>query len=200
MNWLRNNSWVYIVGMIVIFCIGFYCGKLEQISIHRAMTEQSNQWEESEVHIVQRFYITGEVQNPGLYQFQDEICLMNAIELAGGITNQADLQAINPARSVRNGEKIQIPCCLKDNTNISTQQTETRVQPSQGSKKININIATKEELMTLPNIGESRAQDILDYRETVGSFVCIEEIMEVPGIGSKTFAAFQDLICIDGSG
>jgi len=164
------------------------------------MTEQSNQWEESEVHIVQRFYITGEVQNPGLFEFQEEICLMDAIEMAGGITDQADLQAINPARSVRNGEKIQIPSCLQDPANISSHHTETKDQPSSSSKKININTATKEELMALPNIGDSRAQDILDYRETVGFFVCIEEIMEVPGIGPKTFAAFQDLICIDGSG
>jgi competence protein ComEA len=186
--------------MIVIFCIGFYCGKLEQISIHRAMVEQSDQWEESEVHIVQRFYITGEVQNPGLFEFQDEICLMDAIEMAGGITDQADLQSINPARIVRNGEKIQIPSRVYDSTNSSSQQKEIRSQTSSSSKKLNINVATKEELMSLPNIGASRAQDILDYRETVGFFVCIEEIMDVPGIGPKTFAAFQDLICIDGSG
>lgn len=170
---------------------------MEQIAAHREMMQQNDKWEETEICIQQRFFITGEVQQPGLYEFQKEICLMDAIQMAGGLTDKADLQSVNPARVVRNGEKIEIPSYVEMNQDIVN---ENNVLQPQTSSKININTATLSDLMQLPNIGASRAQDILDYRQTVGSFVSIEEIMQVSGIGPKTFASFQDLICIDGSG
>jgi competence protein ComEA len=173
---------------------------MEQIAAHREMIQQNDKWEETEICIKQRFFITGEVQQPGLYEFQKEICLMDAIQMAGGLTDKADLQSVNPARIVRNGEKIQIPLYVKLNQDTARENTVSQTQASQTSSKININTATLNDLMQLPNIGASRAQDILDYRQTVGPFVSIEEIMQVSGIGPKTFASFQDLICIDGSG
>jgi competence protein ComEA len=173
---------------------------MEQIAAHRQMIQQNNKWKETDVIIQQRFFITGEVHQPGLYEFTKEICLMDAIQMAGGLTDKADLQSVNPARTIRNGEKIQIPPHVDIHQDIAKKNTTPQIQPSQTPSKININTATLNDLMQLPNIGATRAQDILDYRETVGLFVSIEEIMQVSGIGPKTFASFQDLICIDGSG
>jgi len=173
---------------------------MEQIAAHREMIQQNNKWKETDVVIQQRFFITGEVHQPGLYIFTKEICLMDAIQMAGGLTDKADLQSVNPARIIRNGEKIQIPSQAKLNKDSAIENPVSQTQTPRASSKININTATLHDLMQLPNIGATRAQDILDYRETVGLFVSVEEIMQVSGIGPKTFASFQDLICIDGSG
>ncbi len=198
MNWLQNHSWLLIVSAVVLFSIGFYCGKVEQKASSADITNQSTLWEEEEIVIQNRFYITGEISHPGLYEFQENICLMDAIDMAGGLTEKADITEVNPARSIRDGEKITIP---SSETEHSTAGLPSSVTPKKSNgNKININLASLDELMTLPNIGRTRAEDILVYREKNGSFITVDEIMNVSGIGQKTFDALKDLICVDGSG
>lgn len=124
--------------------------------------------------------IQGAVTKPGLYELEDGSYLGDLITLAGGYSD-ANETCINQAHKLSDGEKIYIPFsneeCIEE-------------------ELININTATLEELDTLPGIGETKAQNIIDYREANGYFTTTEEIMEVNGIGEQIYADIKDLICV----
>ncbi|MCK5847623.1 MAG: helix-hairpin-helix domain-containing protein [Caldisericia bacterium] len=197
MKLFRDRFWIAIVGLIVVFSLGFYCGKVEQRSVDAGVNNESIVWEEQEIVSQNKFYITGEVANSGLYEFEDDICIMEAIEIAGGLTENGDINVINPARNVKDGEKIVIPSFQKEEK--SNEIKTSTFKGSIKSSRININVASLAELMELPNIGKTKAQAIINFREKNGMFSSTEEIMDVPGIGQKTFDSFKDTICIDGS-
>lgn len=147
-----------------------------------------------------KVYISGEVKNSGVYDIKDGDRLDDLVKIAGGFTDKADINAINLALRLEDQMKIYIPNIDEnlninaDNTNLAVGEVTSTNQNSQG-QKININLATKEELMTLPNIGEKRAQAILDYRQE-NKFTKIEDIKNVSGIGDKYFEAMKDLITV----
>lgn len=128
-------------------------------------------------------YVCGEVNSPGVYQCKKGARLFEAIELAGGLTKEADLNSVNQAQVLEDGTKINI---LSINDSNDTQ----------GSSLININSATKEQLMTLPGIGESKADSIVAYREKRGSFKSLEDLKNVEGIKDGVFNKIVDLISV----
>lgn len=147
-----------------------------------------------------KVYISGEVKNSGVYDIKDGDRLDDLVKRAGGFTEKADINAINLALRLEDQMKIYIPNIDEnqninaDNTNLAMGEVTSTNQKSSG-QKININLASKEELMTLPNIGEKRAQAILDYRQE-NKFTKIEDIKNVSGIGDKYFEAMKDLITV----
>ena len=147
-----------------------------------------------------KVYISGEVKNSGVYDIRDGDRLDDLVKRAGGFTEKADINAINLALRLEDQMKIYIPN-IDENQNINADNTNlamgevTSTNPKSSGQKININLASKEELMTLPNIGEKRAQAILDYRQE-NKFTKIEDIKNVSGIGDKYFEAMKDLITV----
>ncbi|WP_311480395.1 helix-hairpin-helix domain-containing protein [uncultured Anaerococcus sp.] len=147
-----------------------------------------------------KVYISGEVKNSGVYDIKDGDRLDDLVKRAGGFTEKADINAINLALRLEDQMKIYIPN-IDENQNINADNTNlamgevTSTNPKSSGQKININLASKEELMTLPNIGEKRAQAILDYRQE-NKFTKIEDIKNVSGIGDKYFEAMKDLITV----
>lgn len=147
-----------------------------------------------------KVYISGEVKNSGVYDIKDGDRLDDLVKRAGGFTEKADINAINLALRLEDQMKIYIPN-IDENQNINADNTNlamgevTSTNPKSSGQKININLASKEELMTLPNIGEKRAQVILDYRQE-NKFTKIEDIKNVSGIGDKYFEAMKDLITV----
>lgn len=168
----------------------------EKDEISEKIEESSNNLSNED----KKIYISGEVVNSGVYDIKDGDRLDDLVKRAGGFTEKADLNSINLAMRLEDQMKIYIPN-IDENQNISTSDTNlaigeintsnTRTQ----SQKINLNLATKEELMSLPNIGEKRAQAILDYRQE-NKFQKIEDIKNVSGIGDKYFEAMKDLITV----
>ncbi len=142
--------------------------------------------------------ICGAVASPGVYELNEGARLYEAIEMAGGLLGTADDTMINRAEILSDGRKIQI--FTKDEikeqkiavTDISGQSQGTDAEPGNG--KVNINTADISLLTTLPGIGESRARDIIAYREEHGGFSSIEDIMNVNGIKDGTFHKFKDMI------
>lgn len=138
-----------------------------------------------------RFYvhICGEVEHPGVYEMEPGSRIFQAVELAGGFTAEAATDALNLAQETADGMKITVP-------------SRTEMQMAQapgaddGAHKINLNTATKEELMTLRGIGEARAADIIRYREEHGPFQAIEEIMNISGIKESAFLKIKDDITV----
>ncbi len=140
--------------------------------------------------------ISGEVKEPGVYQLKKGDRVGEVLGLAGGLTNEADIdwveQNINRAEVARDGMKIYIPS--KQQNTENKKQAINNTQNTLG--KIDINKATAQELDKLPGVGPSIAQKIIDYREKNGGFSNLEEIKLVPGIGDKMFENIKDQIGI----
>lgn len=132
-------------------------------------------------------YLSGEVRNPGIYTLKTGSRLYQAVELAGGFTEEADKVAVNLA------------CKLEDEDHIHiSKKGEISSSPFGPSSpgKININTASQSELETLPGIGPTLASRIIEYRKTTGPFKAVEDIKKVSGIGDKRFEAIKDLITV----
>lgn len=159
--------------------------------------ETSNETKEKNKIIL---HITGEVKSPGIIEIEEGSRLADAIEAAGGITENADINKINLAYVVKDGQKINIP-------NVNSVDTSSYITDDIGeniiiedinsnTNLVDINKATQTELETLTGIGPSTALKIIKYREENGKFKTIEDIKNVPGIGDSKFEAIKDEICV----
>jgi competence protein ComEA len=149
--------------------------------------------------------ISGAVKKPGVYTLEPSKRIEDLIQLAGGFLEDADLefvaQYINRAQKLEDGEKIFVPSkASRSNIETSSLNKTSKSSESSSSKSssvnslININKATKEELKSLPGIGDVYAQRIIDYRTQNGGFKTKEEIKNVKGIGDATYEKIKDLI------
>ncbi len=139
-------------------------------------------------------YVCGAVANPGVYELLDGSRIYEAVELAGGMTKEAEGSALNLAQPLSDGEKIQIPTITEVENGSYPSEDSSFSQNEPG--KVNINLAGREELMTLPGIGEGKADSILKYRQEQGMFSNIEELMQVEGIKQGVYDKLKDKICI----
>ena len=159
--------------------------------------------------------IKGQVANPGIYSLKANSRVIDVIEKAGGLTENADTSVINLSKKISDEMVIIIYSHEEVNEFGKTKEIEKQVltecknneiyslennacieidNTNNISGKININTASKEELMTLTGIGESKANDIIKYRETNGPFKSIEDLTKVNGIGESTLANIKENI------
>lgn len=194
-----KNVIIFIIALIVVFISGFFIGKATNKGGVSSNNEEIMFLDEEVENI--KVYITGEINNSGVYELKKGSRVIDLIKLAGDLTEDGDLNAINPARTLKDGESITIPKKFLVNSSAYEDAPSNNISTSQSGKTkeglININKASKAELMELYGIGDVKAQAIIDYREENGSFVSIEDIKEVPGIGDKTFEKIKDKITVD---
>ncbi len=142
-------------------------------------------------------HIKGEIANPGVYSIGGDFRLKDAIDCAGGLTENADKDTLNLAMFLNDGDEIIIPA--KDGTliiNSSDNSRGTLVSSSGNlSSKININTASVEQLSKLPGIGKSIAEQIVQYRTYI-KFKSPEDLKNVPGIGSSKYDNIRDYIYV----
>lgn len=138
-------------------------------------------------------YVCGAVKNSGVYELDFGARAADAVEAAGGILSEADVEKINLAAVIDDGQQLRVP--FKGEV---TEQTSLNfdAQKSNSSDKVNINKASKEELMTLTGIGESKADSIISYRENNEGFSSIEDLMKIEGIKEGVFNKIKDRICV----
>ncbi|MBY6916871.1 competence protein ComEA [Clostridium botulinum] len=136
--------------------------------------------------------IKGEVKTPDVYELNDESIVKDIIEIAGGLTEEADISNINRAQKLKNHELIYIHNKNEVKENLSYSQNT--VTKSDSSGKININCAQLEELKNLNGIGEAKAKRIIEYRENIGAFNSVEDIKNIDGIGEKSFEKLKEQI------
>lgn len=160
--------------------------------------------------------IKGQINNPGIYEVPISSRVIDVINLAGGLTVNADTSVINLSKKVID-EMVIIVYSKEEVTNFKkTKEIEQQVQNQCVQKdenslkndacissnnnistnKISINNATKEELMTLPGIGESKAKDIVDYRTKNGPFKKLEDLKNIPGIGENVYNNLKENITL----
>ena len=137
-------------------------------------------------------HITGAVPRPGVYALPQGARVQDAISAAGGFLAEAEKGGINLARALEDGEQLDIPFVEGYSPVIPTLVI---VEPP-ATEIININTATTLQLDTLPGIGPTTAQKIVEYREQNGPFLSIEDIVNVPGIGPATYEDIKDLIWV----
>ena len=134
-------------------------------------------------------YVTGAVRRPGLYAIREGDRLADLIDLAGGITEDADMQAVNLAVRVNDQDHWTVP-----KVGEPTVVPSNAVSGEPTSGKVDINSADAKLLETLPGIGETRAEAIIQHREEHGPFKRVDDIVAVPGIGSSTMEGLRDLV------
>lgn len=144
--------------------------------------------------------IKGEVKNPDVYTMEYGSRIYDLVKKAGGFTENADKLSVNCSMKLKDEdciiiynkndkERLTLPV-----VNNNSNRNENSPNLDSENKKIDINSASKEELVSLPGIGEVTAQKIIEYRESNGKFNSVEELMEVDRIGEKTLAKFRDKI------
>lgn len=184
-----------VIGVVLILAKNFN-ERNDQILIEKNDEQVENiigeKEDNREVKKTKKVHISGEVNKAGVYEIEDDDRLDDLVKKAGGLTENADLNSINLSMILEDEMRIIIPNINDADKNIDPMP----LMDSTDDEKININTASKEELMTLPNIGEKRADSILEYREN-NKFKKIEDIKNVSGIGDKFFEQMKDLIKTD---
>lgn len=142
-------------------------------------------------------YISGQVNNPGVVSVSNDKRLIDAIEILGGTTKDADLNRVNMALKVEDEGHYIIPKIGEEVLDNSLQNNIKQYNDESMGNKININTASISELDDLPGVGEATANKIYKYREENGNFKSIEEIKSVNGIGDKKYEDIKDLISIN---
>lgn len=151
-------------------------------------------------------YVCGAVQTPGVYSLREGSRVYEAIELAGGFSGEADTQWLNQAELLQDGQKLYVftksetaemehqGMSAADRQTGSSVESGITVQADDG--KVNLNTADKETLMTLPGIGEAKAEAVIQYRTEHGAFQSIEEIQNISGIKEAVFSKIKDRITV----
>ncbi len=134
--------------------------------------------------------VCGAVKRPGVYELPQGSRVFQALELAGGVTQEADAGSLNQAECVTDGQMIQV---LTAEQAAAQEEKQAEAQPEDDGK-VNLNTAAKEELMTLAGIGEAKAESILSWRKEHGSFAQIEDLMKIEGIKEGVFSKIKDYV------
>ncbi len=191
--------------LLIVITLGLYCfknfiagqntGSTAEILIEQTSTETLDQSTSALVNEAQQTPVAliiidvgGEVKNPGIVQLPEGSRVYIAIEKAGGLKQTADTRRINLAAILNDGEKLYIP---KFNEVLEL------TSGSDSSTLININTANSDALQKINGVGPSTAEKIIIYRQSNGPFKKIEEMMNINGIGEKTFEKFKSQITIN---
>lgn len=185
---------VILIILVIIKIIDIYYEKNEDKTISITnFIESDDEDEEKDTKI--KVYITGEVKNQGVIELEEGDRIADAIEKAGGKTEQANLKDVNLAYQLEDGQKIYIP-------NINDMEAEIVDDSSNGiiedegmtTETVNINKADEVELQSLNGIGASLAASIVQYRNENGKFKTKEDLKNVPGIGDSKYENIKEKI------
>ena len=210
MEILNKKQKIIVVVLIIIMCIviGYYIISKTEKYDYSDIEKISNIIEEDQEvddNIIENkivIHITGEVEEEGVIELEKGARISDAIEEAGGTTEEADLSNVNLAYSLSDGQKVKIPNINeKDEEIIVVEEKAGDNIIIEGNKskeeKININKAAQTEIETLPGIGPSTALKIITYRNEHGKFKNIEYIKNVSGIGDSKFENIKEYICVE---
>lgn len=135
-------------------------------------------------------HVTGEVHSPGVVEIPLGSRVLDAIAEAGGATDAAVLEGINLARVLTDGEQLVVP------NETAAEAAALAAAGTQGEQAVSLNTSSVEAFETLPRVGPSLAQRIVDWRSANGPFTSIDELLEVSGIGQKTLEGFRDRVTL----
>lgn len=164
---------------------------LRQENTQESQMEEEPETSETSIYV----QVSGAVASPGVYELPEGSRVFEAIELAGGMTTEADAGQMNQAQTISDGEMIYVKS--QGEQVEGTSEIPFSEQTQQEDGKVNLNTATEEQLMTLPGIGQAKAKSIIAWREENGNFSKIEDLMEIEGIKEGVFSKVKDSIKVD---
>ena len=191
-HWLARYRWLLFGGIVVLVLVALVLLQVrrpapEPMRLSTAIPLPTQLGTPTPYTV--RVYVSGAVRNPDVYTLLQDSIVKDAMEAAGGPTEDADLERINLAQPVGDGQQVHIPRKGEDSPPV--QSPSGQLAPG---GKVNINTADADLLESLPGIGPALAQRIVDHRQSHGPFERVEHVTEVSGIGEATFEAIQDLI------
>lgn len=206
---IKNKIVLLISVLLIIIGVLYQINKTKEESIElnykniviENEAEEANILETSEIEKEYiKIHITGQVKNSGIIELEKGERISDAIEKAGGTTELADLDNVNLAYVLEDGQKLYIPNKEEKNEQyIWTENGENIIEETKISSVnsvININKADKQQLQNIPGVGPSMAERIVNYREENGKFKSVEELKNISGIGEKKFESMKEYICV----
>jgi competence protein ComEA len=208
-DWLIEHKFYLIIAVLLILgsFYYFYVYVDEELPLNSSISQVDNKQlsdakdtEKKEPPEKIMVDVKGQIKLPGVYLSNSGERVIDVINRAGGLTDQADQSKVNFAEHVHDEMLVYIPAIGEEG--ISTPGTSggapmtTSGGTGQTQGKININKATESELQTLPGIGPAKAAAIIEYRNTSGPFKAVEDIKNISGIGDKTFEKLKDSIAV----
>lgn len=205
---MKKSIYIIIVFCMCLFCA---CSSGEEVRLEESESAledarlETTALSSSEVSLSESqstifVHVCGKVNDPAVYEFENGARVVEAIEKAGGFMENAATDYLNLAKVLTDGEKIYVPdkeeALGLNPVNVDTAQGNV-ADAKDTNTKVNINTASKEELLSLKGIGDSRAEDIINYRTENGKFAAIEDIMKVPGIKQGAFNKIKDNIRVE---
>ncbi|MCQ6273612.1 helix-hairpin-helix domain-containing protein [Bacillus sp. V3B] len=209
-DWLKVNKIYFFIGVVIIVALGVYYF----LPFENDLSGKENEWIETETISSPKeteeesIVVSGEqqekvlidlkgaVKSPGVYEANSEERVIDIINKAGGLLETADKNNINFALKVVDEMVLYIPEVGEQNEEVTGGTVGLSQTMSVDEGKVNLNKATKAGLETLSGIGPSKADAIIDYRETKGPFKTIEDLMEISGFGQKTFEKLKEDITV----
>lgn len=188
----KDRKLKYKIALLLIILVGATGMHLKSSNADTIKLEKTQKATVKEdAHNTEEFYIdiSGAVNSPGVYKVKKKTRVFELIEKAGGLKEDANLDALNQAEFVQDGQKIVIP------SNGGGEINDEKNEDTSNGGMININLADKSKLMELPGVGDAIAQRIIDYRKG-HRFSKIEDLKQVKGIGEATFNKLKDMIIV----
>jgi competence protein ComEA len=204
-NLARQEKIVLLVIILIILLIiglRIYTQEQNAITIVQAVDSIESSIEkenmQEEICIV---HISGAVSNPGVYQLNGNKRIIDVVKIAGGELENANVDAVNLAAHIFDGQKIVIPFLAENsgennNQNVLPNNNPEQYGYSSQNNLVNLNTATSSQLEDLPGIGPVLAKSILEYRQKYGQFRDIADIKNVGGIGEKRFESIKEYITV----
>ena len=143
--------------------------------------------------------VKGAVKKPGVYQLQSNSRVHDALEKAGGLTDEADLKSVNQAQKLSDEAVVYVAKVGENAVDVTTSAPASATSGTGQAKSalVNLNTATEADFQTISGIGQKRAQDIIAYREANGRFKSVDDLKNVSGIGAKTLEKLKEYVTVD---
>ena len=213
---------ISIIVIVMVLIIGYFIyQRKNEFTINEEDVSKENAMEEPKEEKSKKIivHISGAVKQEGVVELEEDSRIADAIEKVGGLKENAEIREINLAYKLEDGMKIYIPTkeeiknkesqevnqenehvyggTKENSSQVSNLQKNSESKETIRNKKVNINKASQEELDSLPGIGPSTADKILEYRKQNGNFKNIEDIKEVSGIGEAKFEKIKEMITVN---
>ncbi len=163
--------------------------------IKKEAVDEEDELSQDDPEAVIIVHVAGAVASPGIYFLEEGSRKYQALDMADGALSEAAIDYINLAQPLVDGQKIYVPT-FEELDSEQDMHFPVNNTGESGGRGININSAGEQELQSLPGIGEVKAKSIISYREENGPFQRVEDLLQVSGIGEKTFEAIEESISV----